>query len=150
MIEKKGKRHIKPNTGSSLWISKTPLIKNHKNIKKTFFLLSSTMWKYSQLFIIHSNKGKPQHGQPNVTFGSVFGAYISNKIPKAILCWLTLLKSTDHIILGQIPSISIHTDFILILHILIMCILMILISPALVLNYLLYRMKPPCVHLLLP
>ena len=99
MIEKKGKRHIKPNIGSSLWISKTPLIKNHKNIKKTFFLLSNTMWKYSQLFIIHSNKGKPQHGQPKITFGSAFGAYISNKIPKAILCWLTLLKSTDHIIL---------------------------------------------------
>ena len=57
------------------------------------------MWKYSQLFIIHSNKGKPQHGQPKITFGSVFGAYISNKIPEVILCWLTLLKSADHLIL---------------------------------------------------
>lgn len=117
--------------------------KNHENIKKTFFLQSSTMWKYSQLFIIHSDKGKPQHRQPKITFGSVFGAYVSNKTPKAILGWLTLLKSTDCLILVKFHlSISIHTDFILILRILIMFILMILISPALVLNSLLYRMKP--------
>ena len=79
--------------------------KNHENIKKTFFLQSSTMWKYSQLFIIHSDKGKPQHRQPKITFGSVFGAYVSNKTPKAHknlsfkACWLS--ESVLQLVLEQ-------------------------------------------------
>lgn len=114
MKGKREKLHIELSICSSLWFSKTLLKISHKNItEKTCFLISSITQKYSQLFIIHSNKGKPQYEQSkNSTWLCIWNLHVrqSNKSP--ITLDLSLLNSTCRgVLVKLLLTTSIHIDF---------------------------------------